>query len=213
MATLTGFTRPSDPMSVSQIEAGITAAIGTPVTVEVTPTDVAVTGSITDSNRAAIQAALNSYYYQNTQAGVLVSDNPDMSARRHNMAISEYAVGTKDEAIYNATRRKNYVSGVLKNDSFLYTSKATSVSGSVTFYITDTGNSSGNPVFANVYNDSVAVIVYGASGNYQTSNPVVSADKKSVTVALSQISTVLGLLTFNGTAAGGLDFRLYVMGD
>lgn len=140
-----------------------------------------------------------------------MSDDPDMTQDRHNMPLSEHAIYSADLVV----RCKNYVSGALKNDSYIYVSKAATAggAGAVTFYITNDGTSGGTAVFNNVYADSVAVTSYGANGNFQASNPVVAGDKKSVTITISQITTVLGLLTFNTVAANGIDCRLYVMGD
>lgn len=110
-------------------------------------------------------------------------------------------------------RRKAYVSGVLKNDCFIYSSKASTSAGSAVFYLTDDGTASGNAVFANVYPDTIAIVTYGALGNFQPSNPVISGDNKSITVSISQITNILGIATINTVAANGIDCRLYVMGD
>ena len=140
-----------------------------------------------------------------------MSNDVPMSADRSNVVVTEHAAYQSDLL----TRRKNYVSGALKNDSFLYCSKAVTAGGAggVTFYITSDGTSGGSAVFNNVYADTIAVCVYGASGNYQAYSPAVAGDKKSVTCTISQLTSILGILTFNSAAANGLDCRLYVMGD
>lgn len=211
MATLTGFTRPSDPIESVSMASKISTDIGISVTVKVTSNDVEVTGSITESNRVAIQNSMTAYFYSFTQTGTPVSDNPDMSGSRHNMSITEHAAYLGDIA----TRRKNWVSGALKNDSFIYSSKAVTAGGAgvVTFYITSDGTSGGSAVFTNVYADSILVVPFGASGNYQAFSPAVSGDKKSITASVSQATNVLGILTFNAAAANGIDCRLYVIGD
>lgn len=112
-----------------------------------------------------------------------------------------------------ATRRKAWVSGALKDDSFIYSAKASTSSGVATFYLTDDGTSTGNAVFTNVYADSIAIVTYGALGNFQPSTPVVSGDNKSITVNISQITNILGIATINSVAANGVDCRLYVIGD
>lgn len=139
-----------------------------------------------------------------------MSDNPDMSADRHTMPVSEHAIYTTDMAI----RRKNWVSGALKNDSFIYNSKSVTAGGAglVTFWITDDGTSGGNAVFANVYADSAAINGYGAGGQYQASGVTVAGDKKSVTATMSSLVPIL-VVTFSSTAANGIECRLYVMGD
>lgn len=140
-----------------------------------------------------------------------MSNDFPMTADRQDKVVTEHVAYTGDLA----TRRKNYVSGSLKNESFLYASKSSTAggAGSVTFYITDDGTSGGNAVFTNVYADSVLIVPYGSSGNYQAFNPSVSGDKKSITATVSQATNVLGLLTFNAAAANGIDCRLYVLGD
>lgn len=140
-----------------------------------------------------------------------MSNDFPMSADRTDKVVTEHVAYQGDLA----TRRKAYVSGVLKNDSFLYSSKASTAGGAgvVTFYITDNGASGGSAVFANVYSDSVAVSAYGSSGNYQAYNLTVAGDKKSVTATIGQITNVLGIATIAGTAANGIECRLYVMGD
>lgn len=143
-----------------------------------------------------------------------VSDDPDMSADRHGMALSEHAIYTADLAVKSQARRKSWVSGVLKNDSFIYNSKAITAGGSglVTFWITDDGTSGGNAVFTNVYADSAAINGYGTGGQYQASGITVAGDKRSVTATMSSLVPIL-VVTFSSTAANGIECRLYVMGD
>lgn len=210
MPTLTGFTRPSDPINAVDMGVAISAAIGKTVTCIVTPTDLQITGAtISGADTSSIQTAITAYQYAYLQYGAPISDVFPMSTLQHGRAVTE-AVAYAGDA---ATRRKAYVSGVLKDDSFIYSSKASTVSGVATFYITSDGTSSGSAVFANVYADSIAIVPYGTSGNYQPSGPVVAGDNKSITVNISQATNVLGILTFNSTAANGVDCRLYVMGD
>lgn len=125
------------------------------------------------------------------------------------MVISEAAALRGDLA----TRRKAYVSGVLKNDCFIYSSKAMTIGGVATFYITDDGTSTGNAVFTNVYPDSVSVVAYGSTANYQVFNPVVAEDNKSIAVNLDQATTVLFGTIQLVAASDGIDCRMYVMGD
>lgn len=210
MATLTGFTRPSDPINAVDIGAAISAAIGKAVTCVVTSTDVQVTGAtISGADTSNIQVAINAYQFGYLQYGAPISDIFPMTST-HNVGVTE-AVALAGDA---ATRRKSYVSGILKNDSFIYSSKAVTAGGSglITFYITDDGTSSGSAVFTNVYADSISVSGYGSGGQYQASGLTVSSDKKSITATMSQIVPVL-VLTFSAAAANGIECRLYVMGD
>lgn len=139
-----------------------------------------------------------------------MSNDFPMTADRTDKVVTEHVALQGDEA----TRRKAWVSGVLKNDSFIYSSKASTAGGAglVTFYITDDGTSSGNAVFTNVYADSISVGGYGTGGQYQASGLTVSGDKKSVTATISQLVPIL-VVTFSASAANGIECRLYVMGD
>lgn len=212
MATLSGFTRPSDPIQAVDIAVAISASIGKTVNCEITSTDILVTGStISGADVANIQTAITAYQFGYLQYGAPISDIFPMTSGRHDRGVTEAVALAGDLA----TQRKNYVSGILKDDSFLYVTKASTAggSGNVTFYITSDGTSSGTAVFSNVYADSVLIVPYGSSGNYQAFNPSVSGDKKSITASISQATNVLGVLTYNSSAANGIDCRLYVMGD
>lgn len=109
--------------------------------------------------------------------------------------------------------RKAWVSGALKTGAYPYLSKATTSSGTATFWLTTDGTSAGAAVFNNIYADSIAVVIYGNSANYQPFSPVVAGDKKSVTVSVNQTTSVLlGLLQLV-SASNGVDVRLLVVGD
>lgn len=215
MSTLTGFTRPTDPINAVDIGAAISTAIGKTVTCVVTPTDIEVTGStLGGGDTAAVQVAVTAYFYAYMQYGAPLSDDPTMSGVQHGRGVTEAVAYAGDLATYNLTRRKAYVSGVLKHDSFIYASKAVTAGGSglVTFWITDDGTSGGNAVFTNVYADSISVGGYGTGGQYQASGLTVAGDKKSITGTISQLVPVL-VVTFSASAANGIECRLYVMGD
>lgn len=126
------------------------------------------------------------------------------------------SVGVTSHAAYSAdllTRRKAWVSGLLKNDSFVYYSTANTNSGTVVFYITDNGLSTGNAVFTDVYADSITISPYGTTAVYQISSPTVSTDKKSITATVNQItSVILGLIQITN-AANTVPCNLLVLGD
>lgn len=213
MPTLSGFTRISDPVVAVDLAAKILADTGKTVTVEVTATDVIVSGTLSESDRTALQSSMNNYYYQYFQMGAPLSDNPDMSGARRDKGVSERVAYLADTAVLAAARRKAWVTGVLKNDSFVYYSKATTSNGEVTFYLTDDGTANGNPVFSNVYADSVTISPYGASAIYQISGIVVSNDKKSITATVNQVnSVVLGLVQIV-SSANSIQCNLLVLGD
>lgn len=212
MSTLTGFTRPTDPINAVDIASAISIAIGKTVTCIVTATDVQVTGAtISGADTSNIQTAITAYTFGYLQYGAPISDIFPMTSARHDRGVTEAVAYAGDVA----TRRKNWISGSLKSDSFVYASKASVAGGAgiVTFYITDDGTSTGNVVFTNVYADSILVVPFGSAGQYQAYSPTLAGDKKSITATIAQATNVLGILTFNATAANGIDCRLYVIGD
>lgn len=212
--TFTGFTRPSDPINATDLATAITLAISKTVTVVVTSTDIQVTGStLVSGDGTAIQVAITAYFYAYVQSGILTVDNPDMSSNRHDKGITEHAAYTADSAVLAAAQRKAWVTGVLKPNSFVYYAKANTISGTVTFYLTDNGLSTGNAVFSDVYADSITISPYGTSAVYQISAPTVAGDLKSVSATVNQVtSVVLGLIQITGASAG-VQCNLLVLGD
>lgn len=218
MATLSGFTRPTDPINAVDLQDAISIALGKTVTVVVTPTDLQVTGStLISGDQTATQVAITAYFYAYLQYGAPISDNPTMSSGQHGRGVTESVVAQGDIATYNAAiayaQRKAWVTGVLKPNSFIYYSKTTTASGVATFYITDDGTATGSAVYTNVYADTITVTPYGTAALYQMSSPAVAGDKKSITVTVSQVTSVLLGLIQSTTAANGVDVRLLVLGD
>lgn len=216
MATLSGFTRPTDPINAVDMALAITTAIGKTVTCEITATDVLVTGAtISGADTSNIQVAMTAYQYGYLQYGAPISDLTDMSTARHDRGITERVAYAGDTATYNAAKLKIYVTGALKTGSTIYSSKASTAggSGNVTFYVTSDGTSSGTAIFNNIYADSIIVVAYGSSGSYQPYNVTVAGDKKSISATISQITNVLSIATISSAAANGIDCRLYAMGD
>lgn len=216
--TFTGFTKPSDPINATDLATAISTAISKTVTVVVTPTDLQVTGAtLVSGDGTAIQVAITAYFYAYLQYGAPISDNPAMSTSQHGRGVTESVVTQGDLATYNAAiayaQRKAWVTGVLKPNSFVYYSKATTASGTATFYITDDGTATGNAIYNNVYADTITVTPYGTAALYQMSSPTVSTDKKSITITVSQVTSVLLGLIQSTTAANGVDCRLLVLGD
>lgn len=113
----------------------------------------------------------------------------------------------------NSAPGKSWVSGIEKDGSFAYFSKATTASGIATFYLTDNGLSTGNAVFNHVYADTITITPYGTSALYQMSSPTVVTGNKSITINVSQVTSVLLGLIQSTTAANGIDIRMLVMGD
>lgn len=131
----------------------------------------------------------------------------------HTDTVTSHAALTADNTVLALARRKAWVSGVLKNDSFVYYSKSTTISGNVTFYLTDDGTSSGNAVYTNVYVDSITISPYGTSAVYQISAPTVASDKKSISATVNQVTSVLIGLIQSVTVANGVQCNLLCLGD
>lgn len=105
---------------------------------------------------------------------------------------------------------KMYLAGVKKNQPKLSITTATVSGGTVVFNLTDDNLSTGNALFTNVYLDSVQAEAYGSSVFFGT--PTLAGNKKTISFPVSQITTVLGLLSIS-TAANGISCRLMIMGD
>lgn len=106
-----------------------------------------------------------------------------------------------------------YVSGVHKSTVWEYYSSATVSSGTVVFNLTDDGTLTGNAVFTNVYLESLNLIVYSSSAQYQFSNPTVSANKKTLTITVGTLGTViLGVIQFI-SASNGTTVYMQIKGD
>lgn len=105
---------------------------------------------------------------------------------------------------------KMYLSGVKKNSPKVAVCKGTVSNGVVVFNLTDDNTATGTALFTNVYLDSVQAEAYGGSIFFAT--PTLSGNKKTISFPVSQVTTVLGLLSIT-TAANGIACRLMIMGD
>lgn len=107
MPTLTGFTRPADPIWDEEICRKISTDIGKTITCLVNPTTIDVSGStLVTGDRAAIQASINSYVYMGPNYGniVTISNNPDMSGASPRKVISEQAAFGADTSILSSSK-------------------------------------------------------------------------------------------------------------
>jgi len=80
----------------------------------------------------------------------------------------------------------------------------TNASGVVTIYLTSDGTSTGTIAAPNkVFNASAAPVGIGAA-NYNVTSITISSDRKTMTIIMNQIKSVLSLLSFNATADAGV---------
>lgn len=106
-----------------------------------------------------------------------------------------------------------WVNGARKTSVWEYFSSATVSGGNVVFNLTDDGTATGNAVFTNVYLESLNIIIYSATIQYQFSAPTISANKKTLTVTVGAIGTViLGIIQFI-SAANGITVYAQIKGD
>lgn len=108
---------------------------------------------------------------------------------------------------------KVYKSGVLKVSPKVYVTSATVSSGSVTVNLTDDNTSSGTALFANVYKESMNWWIEDATSSYQLGSYTLSGNKKTLTLTVNKLgSIVLGLIQFV-SAANGAVVNVTVWGD
>lgn len=113
-------------------------------------------------------------------------------------------IATSDE-ILGMTGKIQTATGGVEYGAWAYPFTATTnASGVATIYLTSDGTSTGTVAAPNkVFNISVNPIGVGAA-NYNVTNVTVSGDRKTLTVTLNQIKSVLGLLSYNATADAGV---------
>ncbi len=108
---------------------------------------------------------------------------------------------------------KFYRSGALKLGPKMYSNSAVVSGGNITFYLTDNGLASGNPIFTNVYKETMNWWIDDANNQYQLGGYILSGDLKSITLNVNRLGSVLlGIIQFIG-AANGATVHLVVWGD
>lgn len=159
------------------------------------------------------------FYNQPTVA--LPSSSPDTWEALIKQSIIDNGVAngftdlTDDQVIIPAYGELSrlYRNGVLTISPKIVIGSGTVANGSVTFYLTDDGTANGNAVFKTVYMESLNLIIYSTTTQYQFSAPTVSADKKTLTITVGQLGTViLGIIQFV-TAANGTLVYMQIQGD
>lgn len=205
MATLNGFTRPSDPISATDMLLKLIADTGLTITnVEVTPTDVLVTGpTLTSGNAAAIQSSMTDYSYTPlqypTNAAMYADDDTSMAANSGTRIPTQRAVKA------NLTgKRRTYVNGVPKNgtpktgDIIEWIDSVTTTSGNAVFYVTSDHTSSGIALCSEIYQSGVDVHTIDNTASYARGSAAISGDFKSVTISLNkQVFSGIVLLSTN----------------
>lgn len=97
------------------------------------------------------------------------------------------------------------VAGVTRQTPREFAGSATSnASGKVVFTMTDDGTASGNPIFSNVLMETLTYCDFQPGRIIKCTNPVVSGDKKTMTMDVKQNGSLLslGLVPFEQAAAG-----------
>ncbi len=116
---------------------------------------------------------------------------------------------TADTQVYNLTRNRAYIGGTLTYDVVPYFNEATTnSSGVATFNMPLDGSS--NSLYPNLSATGMVAKAYGPD-QYQELHPVVSSDKKTVTVQVNKLTFVLALLS-NTTPATGIVVSLSFTG-
>lgn len=106
-----------------------------------------------------------------------------------------------------------YKNGVIKTNPKFYYSSAVVAGGVVTFYLTDNGGSTGNALFTNIDKESFSWWVDDASNQYQLGSYALAANKKSITLTVNKLGTVLLGIVQLISAANGVTVNLGIWGD
>lgn len=106
-----------------------------------------------------------------------------------------------------------WVNGAQKTSVKEFFGSATVSSGNVTFNMTTDGTATGPAIFTNVYTESINLFVFDVANQYQFSGLSIAASKKTLTITVGRLGSVLiGIIQFV-TAANGVTVYLQVKGD
>lgn len=118
--------------------------------------------------------------------------------------------------LYNAFSielMKLYKSGALKVQPKAYITSGVVAGGTVVFYLTSDSTNSGDVVFNNVYKESLNWWIDDTGAQYQVGGYTLSADKKTLTLTINKLGSVLlGIIQLT-SAANGVTVNLTVWGD
>lgn len=202
----------SDPISVDELMRKILADTGLTVTAVVSPSDISLSGTISEANRTALQASISNYVYLGPDYGNLVSTsvNTDMSANRVNVLTTERAVYGGDTAVAaianSKTTNRTYINGVAKNgtavtgDVVEWIVTLITSGGVVTDYVTTQGatrTSGGTALLSTLFPDSIQTNFIDSSGVYAQGNPTVTSNKTVSIPFTKQGFTGVTLLSTN----------------
>lgn len=105
---------------------------------------------------------------------------------------------------------KSYNGTTLRTAPVEYTNSGSFSSGSVVFYLTSDGTSTGTALFPTAI-DTVNITINGTSGNLYTASYALTNSNKTLTITGTQISSIIGLLTL-ASAANGVNVNVWVKG-
>jgi len=106
MATLTGFSRIADPIEAVGLGTKISSDIGIAVTAEMLPDfTISVTGSISESNRTAIQNSINGYIYPNMGNRYITADTTVLATDK--ILNVDTTAGPVNVVLFNAIGNNN----------------------------------------------------------------------------------------------------------
>lgn len=212
MSTLTGFTRPTDPINATDLATGISTAISKTVSVVVTPTDIQVTGtSLISGDQTNVQTAITAYFYAYLQYAAPISDNPTMSGTQHGRGITEAVAYQGDLNAYNLatavantkTANRTYINGTAQNgtaaigDIVEWIVTGTTSGGNITFYVTSNSLSGGTAICSTLFPDSISTNFIDSSGVYAQGSPTVTSNKTVVIPFTKQGFSGVTLLSTN----------------
>lgn len=111
---------------------------------------------------------------------------------------------------------KIYMGGVLQSGIVMASIDAVVATGTLTFWTTDNGLSTGNTIFPNtVFASTIQILPVGSTGQvYEIGPPTVSVDRKKITCSVTQTNSALLALLLNFvTVPNGVKFNLSVLGN
>lgn len=216
--TFSGFTRPTDPISMADLGTKISADIGKAVTVVVTGTDILVTGlTLVSGDGSGIQTSISAYMYVPLQfpsnASLYADDDNTLSANSGTRIPTQRAI----KGFLNGKIRRTYFNGAAQTgtpntgDVIEWIDSVTTTSGNAVFYLTSDHTAAGTALCSAIYAPGADATTVDATGAYPRGVAIVSVDLKSVTIPFNKqtfsgvvVATinVLGSVTFSNAPNG-----------